>query len=257
MKLVKGWADALWDAVAKIVMPDSVLRFENLHMTPGESERARLLEAAEWQHMRRLRATWSVTESFDDMAVLFEPEHQLSGGRLRCLAVSGSLRSASTNTAILRAAARLAPAQMAVELYGGLAGLPLFNPDLDIEPVPAPVVHLRQEVRSSHVLVISSPAYAHGVPGSLKNALDWLVRGHELQGLPVAVLSASSHVTQASAALIELLRVMGARIVPEACLTLPAVAGTLSDVELVMRHDVSSVLLDALSALVSACDTGS
>src|SRR4030095_3213606 len=96
---------------------------------------------------------------------------------VRLLAISGSLRAGSSNTEVLRALTLLAPPRVTIEHYEGLAMLPAFNPDLDAEGMaaPAPVQNLRAQVQTADAIVICSPEYAHGVPGSLKNALDWLV----------------------------------------------------------------------------------
>src|ERR1700692_2434287 len=96
---------------------------------------------------------------------------------MRVVAVSGSLRSKSTNAALLRAAARVAPAGMEVVMYEGVGQLPHLNPDLDVEGIYASpaVTAWRGLLASAGGLVISSPEYANGVPGSLKNALDWIV----------------------------------------------------------------------------------
>lgn len=115
------------------------------------------------------------------------------------LAISGSLRHASSNGAILSAAEALAPPGVFVEIYRGLAALPHSNPDLDRtldDPsLPDPVRTLRATVGAADALVISSPAYAHGVPGSLKNALDWLVGGSEMMAKPVALWNTAPGMT--------------------------------------------------------------
>ncbi len=110
---------------------------------------------------------------------------------MKVLAISGSLRATSSNTALLRAARRIAPAGVELELHDGLASLPHFSPDLDVDPLPGPVRELRARIASVDALMISSPEYAHGVPGSLKNALDWLVSSLEVIGKPVLLVSAS------------------------------------------------------------------
>ncbi|MBI2515486.1 MAG: NAD(P)H-dependent oxidoreductase [Opitutae bacterium] len=139
---------------------------------------------------------------------------------MKLLAISGSLRAASINTALLELAARLAPADVSVELFAGLGDLPHFNADREAEPIPS-VLEWRERVRTADGLLICSPEYAHGVPGSLKNALDWLVGGVEIVDKPVALLNASPYSTHAHASLAETLRTMSARVVPEASLTLP------------------------------------
>ncbi len=134
---------------------------------------------------------------------------------LRVLAISGSLRERSSNTEVLRAAARIAPDEFLVSLYAGIGALPHFNPDLDrVESVPpATVAELRARIAAADVVLISTPEYAHGVPGSLKNALDWLVSGPEIPGKPFGVLMASRYSVHAPAALKETLRTMSARVV--------------------------------------------
>jgi NAD(P)H-dependent FMN reductase len=92
---------------------------------------------------------------------------------MRVLAICGSLRPKSSNRAVLRAAARLAPPVFDIVPYEGLAGLPWFNPDLDGERPPEPVLALRREIGACAGLLISSPEYARGVSGVMKNALDW------------------------------------------------------------------------------------
>ncbi|MGA2795124.1 MAG: NADPH-dependent FMN reductase [Roseiarcus sp.] len=100
------------------------------------------------------------------------------------LAISGCLRRASTNTAALEALSRLAPAGVAVMLYRDIGALPHFNPDNDGETPPQAVLSLRKLVGSSKGLLIAAPEYAHGVPGALKNALDWLVASLEFRPSP-------------------------------------------------------------------------
>ena len=87
------------------------------------------------------------------------------------LAMSGSLRAGSSNTALLEAAALLAPAGVAVRPYRGLAELPAFNPDLDVEPLPAAVAALRAEIAAADGLLISCPEYARGIPGAFKHRI--------------------------------------------------------------------------------------
>ena len=144
------------------------------------------------------------------------------------LALSGSLRAASINSALLRAAARLAAAPVAVRVFTGLGTLPLFNPDLDAAP-PAAVRALRQAVAAADALLIASPEYAHGVSAPVKNALDWLVSFEPFVGKPVAVLNASPRARHAYPALLETLRTMSAVLVPQACVALPLLGSGLDE----------------------------
>jgi len=134
---------------------------------------------------------------------------------MNILAISGSLRAESSNTALLRAAARIASPGAHIVVYERLGALPPFNPDLDREgdePMPA-VATLRQEISAAGGLIISSPEYAHGVPGSLKNALDWLVSYPDFVGKPVLLWNASAAGGEhAQASLVEILKTMSARV---------------------------------------------
>ena len=112
---------------------------------------------------------------------------------------------------LLKAAELLAPDGVTVEIYEELAGLPHFNPDLDIEPPPLPVAQWRKRIQRVDGLIISSPEYARGVPGSLKNALDWLVSSDVFPGKPVALFNASDRSVAMQAALRLILETMSAR----------------------------------------------
>jgi NAD(P)H-dependent FMN reductase len=84
---------------------------------------------------------------------------------MQILAISGSLRAASTNTNLLKAAAALAPEDVTLSLYDGLGDLPPFNPDVDKDPPHAAVADFRSQLRQSDGVIFSTPEYAHGVPG--------------------------------------------------------------------------------------------
>jgi chromate reductase len=109
---------------------------------------------------------------------------------MQLLALSGSLRVKSTNSALLRALAEQAKPPVTVALYQGLGQLPLFSPDLEAA-TPNAVLDFAQAVARADGLVISCPEYIHALPGAFKNALDWLVSRDELIGKPIALLHAS------------------------------------------------------------------
>jgi chromate reductase len=169
------------------------------------------------------------------------------------VAICGSLRSESSNRALLEAAASLAPADVAFVPYLELGELPHFNPDLDAEgaePPPA-VRRLRKLLIDADGIVISTPEYAHGLPGSFKNMLDWLVSTGELVGKPVAVLNASpagGH--HAQAALVEILRTMNWRVVDDASLLDPFLPRKLGGAAL--DEASAARVLHALDALVAS-----
>lgn len=111
----------------------------------------------------------------------------------RIVAISGSIRTESFNTALLNALQGLAPEGMSIEVYKGIDELPHFNQDLEAD-VPASVARLREAIRSADGVIISTPEYNRSIPGVLKNALDWASRPYgqsSWHGKPVAVLSSS------------------------------------------------------------------
>src|SRR4051794_3917277 len=95
----------------------------------------------------------------------------MANAPLRLFAISGSLRNMSSNTAILRAAGRVAPQRIAVTLFDELGELPPFNPDCDGDDPPNVVASFRARVYGSDGNLISTPEIALGIPGTLKNAL--------------------------------------------------------------------------------------
>jgi chromate reductase len=167
---------------------------------------------------------------------------------MKLLAISGSLRQVSSNTALLRAAAALAPEGVEIVLYDGLGGLPHFNPDLE-EDEPPVVTAFRVLVREADGLLISSPEYAHGVPGVLKNALDWLVGGSEFVGKPVALFNASSPASPyAQASLMETVRIMSGHLVEEAFVEVNLRGKNMDEQAIAAHPEISAAVLEGLAA---------
>jgi NAD(P)H-dependent FMN reductase len=172
---------------------------------------------------------------------------------IRILAISGSLRKVSSNTALLQAAIALSPENVEMKLYRGLSDLPHFNPDLEPTEPPS-VTDLRRQLRWSDGLLISNPEYAHGIPGVLKNALDWLVSGEEFVGKPIALFNASPRAIHAQASLTEIVTTMAGRIVPEASITVSLLGKNLDAAGIVADSEVSSEVQTAIVALATAIE---
>jgi len=136
------------------------------------------------------------------------------------------------NTAVLRALAAVAPPGVEVALSSALGELPHFNPDLDDDSPPAVVADFRHTLAAAPGVFISTPEYAHGLPGCLKNALDWLVGDPAFAGKPVALINARPGATHAIASLRETLSIMNARLIEAACVTLPLTSNTLDEATL-------------------------
>ena len=137
---------------------------------------------------------------------------------MNVLAISGSLRSESYNTSLLRALAEEAPVGVSVELWSGLRQIPAYDADEDVTPGPAPVEVLRNAVARADAVIFATPEYNSSVPGALKNALDWASRPlatHSFRNKPVAVLASSAGAfggIWAQAELRKVLGAMGARV---------------------------------------------
>jgi chromate reductase, NAD(P)H dehydrogenase (quinone) len=174
---------------------------------------------------------------------------------VRVLAISGSLRSASYNTGLLRALRDEAPEGIEVELWEGLKEIPPYDADDDVVPGPEPVEALRELVREVDAVFFATPEYNSSVPGALKNALDWASRPlatNAFRNKPVAVISSSAGAfggVWAAAELRKVLGAMGARVT-EAELAVGHAMDKFGDDRLT-DDDVRQGLRDALHTLVA------
>ncbi len=136
---------------------------------------------------------------------------------VQILTFCGSLRAASSNLALLTAVERLSPEGFVVRRYTGVADLPHFTPDLDQDDLlPPKARELRDLVAEADGLLFAVPEYMHCLPGSFKNALDWMVGCQRFPGKPVALAQVTARHGYAPGQLEEVLRTMSARIVPQA-----------------------------------------
>jgi chromate reductase, NAD(P)H dehydrogenase (quinone) len=171
---------------------------------------------------------------------------------VRVLAISGSLRRASSNSALVGAVARLAPDTVEVSVYRELEQISPFNPDLDGGNAPAAVTRFRARLQACDAVLISSPEYAHGVPGVLKNALDWVVGSGELIDKPVALINTSTRATHAWTSLAHTLSVMSARVVLDASITVALGVRTLDADVIAADAAIATALKTAIDALACA-----
>lgn len=161
------------------------------------------------------------------------------------LAISGSLRTGASNTALLEAARRVAPPGVTVQVYSGVGALPHFNPDLDSPEAPAlppEVAELRALVGRADALLLSTPEYAHGLPGAFKNVLDWLVGSIEFPGKAVAVISPTARSIHAQAQLGEVLSTMSARILNSGSVTVELPRRNMGPDEIVADRHLATLL---------------
>jgi len=174
---------------------------------------------------------------------------------VRVLLVSGSLRSKSTNTAVLRTACTLAAKGAETVLYRGLAGIPHFNPDDDVDPLPPAVAELRYQIRAADAIVFSTPEYAGALPGSFKNLLDWTIGDDQSGSIyekPVAWINASLRgALNAHYSLRKVLGYATATIVEGACVEIPITAAMVGDDGLIADASVRDQIATALTTLVA------
>lgn len=139
----------------------------------------------------------------------------------KVLAISGSTRASSTNLHLINAIANLATGKFTVATFEGLTEIPHFNPDLDTENPPQAVADFRNTLRAYDGILICTPEYAMGVPGTLKNAIDWTVSSMEFSHKPVALITASSMGQKGHRSLLETLHIIEAKMTDETQLVIP------------------------------------
>jgi chromate reductase, NAD(P)H dehydrogenase (quinone) len=176
----------------------------------------------------------------------------MSSRSIEILAISGSLRAASTNTELLRACIQLSPGDVHIHIYDGLASLPHFNADLDTEAPPDVVAEWRKRIAKADALLIASPEYARGVPGTLKNALDWLAGSTDVVAKPVALLNGSPRATHAQASLAVILRTISASLISEQPYLVPVLGKSLRADDIAHDPALGNVLRTALNDLTRA-----
>ncbi|MBW8639212.1 NAD(P)H-dependent oxidoreductase [Hoeflea sp. WL0058] len=150
---------------------------------------------------------------------------------MKVLAISGSLRSDSTNTALLEAISRAAPESVEIRLFREMGDLPIFSPDLETPQPPDSVRRFIEAVDCADGLIISSPEYARAIPGGLKNAIDWLVSGEAVIGKPIALAHASHRGDDMLASLRAVLGTVSSRFNADIFLRRPLMAKSPGEIE--------------------------
>ena len=176
---------------------------------------------------------------------------------MRVLAISGSLRRGSHNTALLHAAAEVAPNGTEVVVYDGLRAIPPYDQDEDAAGAPRAVLALRRAIEDADALLFATPEYNGSVPGVLKNAVDWASRPRAttvMQNKPAAVIGASTGIFGAAWAQRDLERILGlagARVL-DAGLAVGRAQETFADGALPEHHELRAQLRDVLGTLEAA-----
>ncbi|WP_184550338.1 NADPH-dependent FMN reductase [Mucilaginibacter sp. FT3.2] len=167
------------------------------------------------------------------------------------LAISGSLRAESTNHNILKYLGDLIPADIHYSIYDGLASIPPFDPGLDTDDAPFPVVELRRLLTKADGVIICTPEYAFGVPGQLKNMLDWTVSSGSFSDKPVALITASLSGEAAHAAMLLILGALNAQVADGAKLIIPFIRSKM-DGDKVADEETAKKLTEVLETFFNS-----
>jgi chromate reductase, NAD(P)H dehydrogenase (quinone) len=176
--------------------------------------------------------------------------------RIRILGISGSLRATSSNNAIIKVVAAMDPANIEFIIYNGVGDLPHFN---DSGRTPDVVEDFRRQLAAADGVFICTPEYAFGVPGSLKNALDWTVGTGDFVGKPVALVTASGAGDKAHVALLHTLTAISADIVEGGTLLVSFIRSKMDDKGQISdpaTYDAIKAVLDKLNQAIKDKQTG-
>ena len=165
----------------------------------------------------------------------------------KVMAIVGSLSARSSNHSVIEHIRAASANRLDIKLYDGLRDLPHFNPDLDTDDPPEEVKVLRKIIRESDGVLISTPEYIFGVPGALKNAIDWTVSSADFLDKPVALITASSAGEKAHDSLLLTLRTVDAVIGEDAAVLISHVRAKL-DADRKIKHPETIEKLDRLIA---------
>jgi chromate reductase len=178
---------------------------------------------------------------------------------MKILGISGSLRENSSNTTLLKIIRSIPGPEVEFEIYRGLGGLPFFSPELDDGNASDAVKEFRGKLAGCDGIILSTPEYAFGMPGVLKNALDWTVSSGEFDKKPVAVLSASPTYAggdKAHASLLLVLSALGANVVEKASFPIPGIYKRISKTGEVVDPGIVGLLSGVLTDLAGAIKSG-
>ncbi len=173
---------------------------------------------------------------------------------MKILAISGSAREESTNTALLKAMKDLAPAGIELSVFRWLNTLPVFSPDSEGDATPVAVREFMEAVSANDGIIISSPEYVRAIPGGLKNAIDWMVSRFEIIDKPIALAHASHRGDDMLHSLRLVLSTVSKNFLEHPFLRLPLIGKSAGEIEELLHlpefeSQITSFLLDFASAV--------
>ena len=172
----------------------------------------------------------------------------------KVLAICGSTRQNSSNLILLNAIAELYLDKLEITIFKGLAELPHFNPDHSDIHVPKYVTDFRQQLRNADGVLICTPEYAHGVPGTLKNAIDWTVSTNEFSKKPTLLITASTDGRFGHKALLETLRVIEAENIDNLQLIIPFIKAKLGIDNKIKDQNTLTEILKIMEIFITTID---
>lgn len=179
--------------------------------------------------------------------------------KIKILAISGSTRKASSNLNLIKAIADLASETFTINIFERLSDLPHFNPDLDNENIPEQVTDFRRQLREADGILICTPEYAIGVPGTLKNAIDWTVSSMEFSKKPVALITASLSGEKAHNSLLGTLLIIEAKMTADTQLLISFIKTKVNDnCKITDKETLNSItkLIQSLTEIIITEKTG-
>lgn len=167
----------------------------------------------------------------------------------RILVIPGSLRASSSSNLILKAIISFSRKDSDIEVCNAIGSLPHFN---DPEKEPAQVMDFKKRIKQADAVLICTPEYAFGIPGALKNALDWTVGSGEFLDKPVGIVTASSQGEKAHSALRLVLTALSATIIEDASLLISSVRATLDSEGKIKEKELEIKLRNVVPSLMDA-----
>lgn len=171
----------------------------------------------------------------------------------KIFAISGSTKAASTNGLYIACITALLGKDFEVTNFPSVADIPHFNPDLDLENPLKAVADLRSNIQHADGIIISTPEYAMGLPGSLKNLLDWTVSSASFSGKPVLALVASTQGEKAYQSIIDILTVIEAKVTAQ---LIPYAKAKINDQAVITDNETLAVLKNTVDSFVASIENG-
>ncbi|POY37999.1 flavoprotein [Solitalea longa] len=169
---------------------------------------------------------------------------------MRILAIPGSLRANSSSNQVLHQIASFLPSSIEFIIYEGLKNIPAFD---DSEIVPESVLHFKNLIKEADAVLICTPEYAFGIPGALKNAIDWTVSSGELVEKPVALITASSQGEKGHAAMLNVLNALSTQTPPETTLLISFIRAKLNNKGELKDQALLIEIKEVLNSLIALC----